>query len=202
MRTPFAGVITGIVVLLAIYLLTSVFFYIPNSSLSAVIIHAVGDLITPPNTVYKFWCISPLEVIIFFAGVIVTVFTSIENGIYVTIALSAGVMLFRIAKARGHLLGKVEVRSVTGDNLYTVDDRSDQGSDVALCNAQAELVKGGAAKKTLGRSLENNSSRNVYLPLDLGDGSNPSLKVVSPYPGIFIYRFSEGNPLASPFCSL
>ncbi|PWW78754.1 sulfate permease [Tuber magnatum] len=191
-RTPFAGVITGVVVLMAIYLLTTVFYFIPNSSLSAVIIHAVGDLITPPNTVYKFWCISPAEVVIFFAGVIVTVFTNIENGIYVTVALSAGVMLFRIAKARGHLLGKVEVRSVTGDNLYIADDRSDRGSDVALNNVPAELIKGNAARRTLGRSLEDHSARNVYLPLDQADGSNPSLKVVSPYPGIFIYRFSEG----------
>ncbi|CAZ82372.1 unnamed protein product [Tuber melanosporum] len=191
-RTPFAGVITGVVVLMAIYLLTSVFYFIPSASLSAVIIHAVGDLITPPNTVYKFWCISPLEVIVFFAGVIVTIFTNIENGIYVTVALSAGVMLFRIAKARGHLLGKVEVRSVAGGSLYSADDRSDRGSDVAPYTAPAGLVEISVSKKALGRSHENNGSRNVYLPLDQADGSNPSLKVVSPYPGIFIYRFSEG----------
>ena len=70
-----------------------------------------------------------------------------------------------------------------------------------LCNALVELVKGNAANKTLGHSLENNGARKVHLPLDLGDGSHPSLKVVSPYPRIFIYRFSEGNSLASPFCS-
>lgn len=33
-----------------------------SAGLAAVIIHAVGDLITPPNTVYQFWKISPLEV--------------------------------------------------------------------------------------------------------------------------------------------
>lgn len=80
-RTPLAGVITGILVLLAIYLLKAVFFYIPNAGLAAVIIHAVGDLITSPATLYGFWRIAPLEVVIFFAGVIVTVFTSIEIGI-------------------------------------------------------------------------------------------------------------------------
>ncbi|CUS10710.1 unnamed protein product [Tuber aestivum] len=79
-------------------------------------------------------------------------------------------MLFRIATARRHLLDKVEVYSATGD----------------------KLVKGSAANKTLGRSLENNVARNVYLPLDLGDGSHPSLKVVSSYSRIFIYHFSEG----------
>jgi len=152
--------------------------------------------------VYKFWCISLLEVVICLAGVIVTVFKPIENGIYVTIALSAGFMLFRIAKAKGHLLGKVQVRSVTGASLYSVDDRSGRGSEVAVHNAPAEFVKGSASKKTLGRSLEDNSARNVYLPLDLADGSNSSLRVVSPYLGIFIYRFSEGNSLTSPSSSL
>src|SRR5579862_3050918 len=36
-RTPFAGVITAILVLLAIYALPRVFFFIPNAGLSAVI---------------------------------------------------------------------------------------------------------------------------------------------------------------------
>jgi sodium-independent sulfate anion transporter 11 len=40
-RTPLAGVFTAIVVLLALYALTTVFFYIPMSSLAGLIIHAI-----------------------------------------------------------------------------------------------------------------------------------------------------------------
>lgn len=76
-KTPFAGLITGIVVVLALYALPAVFFYIPSASLSAVIIHAVGDLIVAPKVLVGFWRVSPLEVVIFFAGVLVTVFSSI-----------------------------------------------------------------------------------------------------------------------------
>ena len=170
-RTPFAGVITALVVLLAIYALPAVFFYIPNSALAAVIIHAVLDLITPPNTVYQFWLISPLEVLIFFAGVIATVFSSIEIGIYVTIASSAGMLLFRVAKARGRFLGRVKVHSVVGDHLLDAG-KGGYGS-----------FDGGDPKSTL---------RDVFLPMSHNDGSNPEVDVESPYPGIFIYRFSEG----------
>lgn len=191
-RTPFAGVITGVVVLLAIYLLTSVFYYIPNSSLSAVIIHAVGDLITPPNTVYKFWLVSPLEVIIFFAGVLVTIFSSIENGIYVTVAVSAAVMLFRIAKAKGHFLGRVKIHSVAGDQLLSGEDTSPRASSEGLVKEVSAVGVRRGGGKALGRSLEGNSTRNVFLPVDHQDGSNPGIEVVSPYPGVFIYRFSEG----------
>lgn len=171
-RTPFAGVITAVVVLLAIYALPAVFFYIPNAALSAVIIHAVGDLITPPNTVYQFWRISPFEVFIFFAGVIVTVFTSIETGIYVVIAVSAALLLFRVFKAKGRFLGRVKVHSVIGDHLIDSDDQ------LNMMNKN--------------KTQQNTSSRNIFLPIDHHDGSNPQVQAQHPYPGIFIYRFSEG----------
>ncbi|KAI9770278.1 MAG: Sulfate permease 2 [Geoglossum simile] len=173
-RTPFAGVITAILVLLAIYALPRVFFFIPSAGLSAVIIHAVGDLITPPDTVYRFWRVSPPEVFIFFAGVIVTVFTSIENGIYVTISLSAAVLLFRVAKARGRFLGKVVIHSVVGDQHLNSDGKHGGVGD---------------GPEDFDSTTE---ARNMFLPIDHQDGSNPEIDVRSPYPGIFIYRFSEG----------
>lgn len=176
-RTPFAGVITAVIVLLAIYALTAVFFYIPSAALSAVIIHAVGDLITPPNTVYQFWRVSPLEVPIFFAGVIVTVFTTIEDGIYVTICVSFAVLIFRIIKARGRFLGKVKVTSVGGE---IAEYRS------------APLTDHGTFPKSDATQFEESGSRTVFLPFDHGDGSNPEIDVQTPHPGIFIYRFSEG----------
>lgn len=177
-RTPLAGLITAIVVLLAIYALPAVFFYIPNSSLSGVIIHAVGDLITPPNTVYQFWLVSPLDVIIFFAGVLVTVFSSIENGVYTTICISAALLLWRIVKARGDFLGKVRVHSVIGDHLL---DSTGKYGTIEQPIPQAATSDD-----------PSNSFRNVYLPVRRQDGSNPQISVEHPYPGVFIYRFSEG----------
>lgn len=107
-------------VILALYALPAVFFYVPNAPLSAVIIHAVGDLITPPSTVYSFWRISPLEVVIFFAGVFVSVFTNIENGVYTTIAASGALMLWRIAKPTGDFLGRISVRTTAGDERRNI----------------------------------------------------------------------------------
>jgi solute carrier family 26 (sodium-independent sulfate anion transporter), member 11 len=175
-RTPLAGVITAIVVLLAIYALPAVFYWIPSAGLAAVIIHAVGDLITPPNTVYQFWRVSPLEVIIFFIGVIVTVFSSIENGIYCTISISAAVLLYRVLKAKGRFLGQVKVQSVLGDSI--IGD-----------NSKPEVLGESATSVKLGSSIPN---RNIFIPIDHGDGSNPDIEVKNPYDGIFIYRFSEG----------
>lgn len=181
-RTPFAGVITAVVVLLAIYALPAVFFYIPSASLSAVIIHAVGDLITPPDTLYKFWLVSPFEVIIFFVGVIVTVFDNIEDGIYCTIALSFAVYLFRVLRTKGRFLGRVQVHSVLGDHVLGHDSKpvGDYGT-----------FEQAAQQQHTDASLSP-PNRNVFIPIGHDDGSNPEVTVANPYPGVFIYRFSEG----------
>lgn len=174
-RTPFAGVITAVVVLLAIYALPAMFWYIPNAALAAVIIHAVLDLITPPNTVYQFWRISPLEVGIFFIGVIVTVFSTIENGIYVTVSISAGMFAFRLFKAKGRFMGRAKIHSVVGDHILDPTD-----DDKQIPSSRQRPVEG------------EDSIREVFLPIDHKDGSNPTIELEDPYPGIFIYRFSEG----------
>ncbi|OQE24477.1 hypothetical protein PENSTE_c007G01849 [Penicillium steckii] len=174
-RTPLGGCITAVVVLLAIYALPALFFYIPQASLAGVIIHAVGDLITPPNVVYQFWRVAPLDAIIFFIGVIVTVFSSIEDGIYCTICVSVAVLLFRVAKARGHFLGRVTIHSVVGDHILDSDGK--YGSFGAVKNPSDD---------------EEDHTRSIFLPINRTDGSNPDVDIEQPHPGIFIYRFSEG----------
>ena len=165
-RTPLAGIFTAIIVLLALYALTSVFFYIPSSSLAAIIIHAVGDLITPPNVVFQFWETSPLEVIIFFAGVFLTIFTNIENGIYLTIVASLVLLLWRHLKSHGSFLGRVSIYRATPGAI--------------------------SSKEAYGPGAEDRKAREAFLPTNHHDGSNPQIQTESPYPGVFIYRFSEG----------
>jgi len=173
-RTPFAGVITAAVVLLAIYALPAVFYFVPNASLAAVIIHAVGDLLTPPNTLYQFWLVSPLEVVIFFVGVIVSIISTIENGIYATILLAAVVLVLRLLRSKGRFLGRVKVQSVLGNEIVGHDNRQPLGGYGTFTGSSEA------------------STRNIFLPITHADGSNPEVELGSPYPGIFIYRFSEG----------
>ncbi|KAJ7109152.1 sulfate permease [Mycena epipterygia] len=120
-RTPLAGLVTAIVVLVALYGLTPAFFWIPNAALSAVIIHAVADLVASPAQVYSYWRVSPLEFVIWLAAVLTTVFSTVENGIYVSISTSVGLLLIRIAHPRGAFLGKVTLRGHPTDNKNSRD---------------------------------------------------------------------------------
>lgn len=170
-RTPFAGVITAVVVLLAVYALTTVFYYIPNAALAGVIIHAVGDVVTPLKVVLQFWRVSPLEVIIFLAGVLVTVFTSIEDGIYTTVAVSFAVVVWRLFLSKGRFLGVARIRTVVTSPRGSV---TGLGGDETFAEEQGTTLRTG------------------FLPFDHEDGSNPRIDLQRPYPGIYIYRFAEG----------
>ncbi|KAF2663186.1 sulfate permease [Microthyrium microscopicum] len=165
-RTPMAGVITAALVLLALYTLTPMFYFVPNAALAAVIIHAIGDLITPPTVLYEYWKISPFDVLVFILGLSITIFNSIEHGIFAMVGFSLAIQLFRIFKAHGSLLGQVKVRDI--EHNKKTDDYLD-GAD----------------------SLSS-TPRNAFIPLDRHDGSNAAIEIEKPYPGIFIYRFTEG----------
>ncbi|KIJ69490.1 hypothetical protein HYDPIDRAFT_79859 [Hydnomerulius pinastri MD-312] len=108
-RTPASGLVTAVVVIVALYGLTPAFYWIPTAGLSAVIIQAVADLVASPSQVYTYWRISPLEFFIWLAAVLVTVFSTIEDGIYTSICASLALLLIRIAHPRGYFLGKVTV---------------------------------------------------------------------------------------------
>lgn len=114
-RTPLAGIITGLVVIVALYGVTPAFQYIPTAGLSAIIIHAVGDLIASPAQVYSFWRVSPLEFFIWWGGLFGTIFGSIEIGIYTTVAASLVLLLIRVAHPRDGFLGKVTLHRSTQD---------------------------------------------------------------------------------------
>lgn len=169
-RTPLAGLFSALVLVLALYVLTAVFYYIPNAALAGLIIHAVCNLIAPPKNLYKYWQLSPFEMIIWIICVIVAIFDSLETSIYAGIALSFVLLLVRLARTKGRFMGRVQARQVVAH--HSEDGLSRSPSQTTLSTEC--------------------STREVFLPLDRHDASNRDIEVESPYPGVFIYRFSEG----------
>jgi solute carrier family 26 (sodium-independent sulfate anion transporter), member 11 len=173
-RTPLAGLFSAMILVLALYALTTVFYYIPMAALAGLIIHAVSNLITSPEALYRYWLLSPFELLTWIAGVIIALFTSLETSIYVTISLSLALLLVRLARARGRFLGRVRVYRLEEDTA-----REEMQTDSGL----------GTSRPPAPGSL---TTHDAFLSIDRDDASNPSVVVGSPYPGVFVYRFREG----------
>ncbi|CUM63563.1 uncharacterized protein PRCAT00001141001 [Priceomyces carsonii] len=205
-RTPLAGIFTGGVVLLALYCLTSSFYYIPKAALSAIIIHAVSDLIASYKVTWNFWRISPLDAGIFLIAVLITVFSSIENGVYFAICASAAVLLFRIAIPKSYFLGKVQVAEVINPVIKYSDDCSDHSSTSNEIEVQQVLTDGSNhyndKQKFKGQDLtvtdtqallKNNPQvkfHTRWVPLTK-ENINSDLKVSPPPPGVIIFKPTE-----------
>lgn len=62
-KTPLSGVFAAAVVLLALYALTPAFYYIPDSILAAVVIHAVANLVSGPKYIKRLASVSLWELL-------------------------------------------------------------------------------------------------------------------------------------------
>lgn len=172
-RTPLAGFFSALVLVLALYALTAVFHYIPNAALAGLIIHATCNLVTPPKNLYKYWMISPFEFGIWVIGVTLAMFTDLEISIYAGIALTFAMMLVRMARTPGKFRGQARVTRIVQEKSSDIHGEYVVPSSATSVTAVPE------------------PSRDVFLPIDGTNANNPSIKVEPPYPGVFIYRFSE-----------
>jgi solute carrier family 26 (sodium-independent sulfate anion transporter), member 11 len=141
------------------------------AALAGLIIHATYNLITPPKSLYRYWQLSPFELVIWVVGVVLALFTSLETSIYVTIALSLTLLLVRLARTKGRFMGRVRIGRVAID--VSVSDSGDKS-----CTSTSSAI--------------DVPIRDAYLPQDRMDATNPSAPVEAPHPGIFVYRFTEG----------
>ena len=171
-RTPLAGLFSAAVLVLALYALTSVFYYIPNAALAGLIIHCTINLLTPPKALYRYWQLSPFELFIWVCGVVIGFFRDLETAIYTTIGLSFALLLIRLARAPGRFQGSKTVRKIACNNHW---------SDAASSHTRPEKINTGYI----------GNLREVFVPYDHSDGHNPKTRAKPAYPGVFIYRFSE-----------
>ncbi|KAH7333483.1 sulfate permease 2 [Rhexocercosporidium sp. MPI-PUGE-AT-0058] len=185
-RTPLAGLFSALVLILALYALTGVFYYIPKAALAGLIIHAVSNLMAAPSALYKYWQLSPLELLIWVVGVMVGLFDSLENSIYTTIVLSFALLLVRIARPHGVFLGQIKVKRIVRS-----EEEEEREKEKEKKTASSDGGKTFSSDVPSSATEAEGIVREVFLPIDKQDNSNPRVEVVIPYPGVFLYRFDE-----------
>lgn len=99
-KTPLADFFTAAVVIVSIFYLTSVFYWIPSASLSGIIVFSITDLISRPKTLVNMFKFQLTDFLSYLVALVVTFFTSIEVGIFVSVAFSVLVLLYRVARPK------------------------------------------------------------------------------------------------------
>ncbi|KAF9569168.1 hypothetical protein EC968_002676 [Mortierella alpina] len=177
-KTPMAGFVTGALVLLALHVLTPLFFYIPDAALSAVIMVAVSSLISPPAVFLEFFHVNLWDFLSSQVALWVTLFVSVEAGIASGVGFSLLVLLFRVARPQLYTLRPLKQRTDVfvassadlSDSDYYDDDNDDNHSS---SSNKTEFYLG--------------ITNNVYDD----DDDQAFFDTVDPPPGILIFRMEE-----------
>lgn len=125
-KTPLAGVISSVVVMLALLFLTPVFYYLPKAILGAIVIVAVVGLIDVKEA-KKLWVENQMDFAMWMVTFWGTLLLGVEPGIALGVFLSLAMVLFRTTRPHVAVLGNVPgthfYRNVKRfDNLITKDD--------------------------------------------------------------------------------
>lgn len=99
-RTPLNFLFTAGFIILTLYELAPALYWIPKATLSAIIIMAVVHLISPPRLFYRYWRMSFIDFVASMLGFWVTLFTSTEIGLAVSVGFSIVYTLLRLAFPR------------------------------------------------------------------------------------------------------
>ncbi|GGK55789.1 MULTISPECIES: SulP family inorganic anion transporter [Flavobacteriaceae] len=105
-KTPFAAIISGLIVGITLLFLTPVFFYLPKAVLGAIIVVAVYGLLdfSMPKELLTY---SKRELLILNITLIVTATVGIKEGIFIGIILSLAMLIYRSTKPHFAVLGQV-----------------------------------------------------------------------------------------------
>lgn len=116
-RSPLSGCVTTAVVLVCIYKLTDTLYWIPKSTLAAIIICACWPLISSPRTFYKYWKTSLADFISSMIAFWVTLFATTYYGLGTSIAFNIAYILLRQVFARVSMIGSTDSRSELAASL-------------------------------------------------------------------------------------
>lgn len=98
-QTPAGGIFTGLLILLALSLMTSTFYYIPKATLAGLIITAMFHMMDFKIFI-RLWKNSKRELIVLLATVLVSLIAGLEYGIVTGALLEASMLLYKNARPR------------------------------------------------------------------------------------------------------
>ncbi|KAI9010296.1 sulfate transporter family-domain-containing protein [Hyaloraphidium curvatum] len=107
-RTQFAGLVQVLVVVLALQVLTPLFYYIPKSALAAIVIAAVVGMFEP-EAFRRMYAAKPRDFWVAVLTALVTVFAGTQYGLLAGIAISLLIIILRSSRPRTAVLGLVEI---------------------------------------------------------------------------------------------
>eukprot|EP01136_Pigoraptor_vietnamica_P019761 Opistho-1_new@67755 len=107
-KTPLNNVITGSIVIVAAFTLTTAFGYIPESAIAAIIVASVMTKIDINMFIYL-WRVNVWDLVVFLFAFCATLFFGIEYGILIGTGANIVIRLYRTSRPAIAVLGRIDM---------------------------------------------------------------------------------------------
>jgi sulfate permease, SulP family len=105
-NTALASIITALIIALTVLFLTPLFYYLPQTSLAAIIVVAVSHLLDF-GTLKRLWVYNRADACAWLTAFIAVLLTNVEQGILIGAALSVAFHLWRTSRPHIAIVGRV-----------------------------------------------------------------------------------------------
>lgn len=131
-KSPLSGLVTSACVLVSIFKLADAFYWIPNATLSAIVMVAVAQIVLPARVFVEYWRTSLADFVASMISLWVTIWVSVEVGIACAVGFSVVYVLIQLAFAPVTLVternadkllpSRVASRGSDGEDQYSLPD--------------------------------------------------------------------------------
>ena len=130
-KTPLASLISGFLIMIVLLVLTSLFYYLPNPVLGAVVIAAVSGLIDTQLPIELWKSAQFLDLLALIVCALTTLFAGVETGIMTGVVLSLVLVIFTVSQPNSAELGVIP-GSLEGNGDEIILSASSSGPNEAV----------------------------------------------------------------------
>jgi len=113
-RTQLSGIFSLVLVLVTLLVLTPLFYYLPEATLGAIVIHAVWGLLDV-GEMRRYWRLRKTSFVLALVALLGVLVFDILPGLLLAVILSLLLLIYRASRPQGSILGKVPGKQAYGD---------------------------------------------------------------------------------------
>lgn len=113
-RTQMSGIVSLMLVLVTLLVLTPLFYYLPEATLGAIVIHAVWGLLDV-GQMQRYWRMRRTSFVLALTALLGVLVYDIMPGLLLAVILSLALLIYRASRPQGSILGKIPGKQDYGD---------------------------------------------------------------------------------------
>lgn len=166
-RSQLSGIVSLVLVLITLLLLTSLFYYLPQATLGAIVIYAVWGLLDV-GEMQRYWRLSRTDFVLALTALLGVLVFNILPGLLLGVILSLLLLIYTTSRPRGSILGKVPGKMIYSDIAQHPENETIPGLLIFRLNVPMFFANNEPMRRSLEELVDITDPKPRAVLLDMG----------------------------------